>query len=256
MRVLTQLEPIFYPNHLISFAIGNYDGIHVGHQKIFQKMREKAGKDGKCVILTFLNHPIEFFYPKKKILKLTSTEYKLQLLKDLGMDAVILLKFNKHLANTSYSKFLDEIREILPFDFFFIGQGDAIGKNREGHFKNIQQYAKDHFFDPFEIPKYIESSTLISSNQIRHLILQGNLPEAEKKLSRPFGILLKDTMISLKDSTYQIQIPQDLCIPPNGKYEAIFLGKKILLTLNNYTLHFSLSKEFRPSVLSFIRSVF
>lgn len=191
----------------IAFAVGSFDGFHLGHQHLIKTLKSL----GSSVIFTFTNHPLERILPGIKVPLLTPLPYKLQILETLGLDLCILQPFSNDMANMSYQVFLEEIHKSLPFDHIVIGGQDPIGKNREGTKEKIQELGMRLGFTAHYIPKILIDGEEVSSTLIREFLKKGNLAQAEKYLGRPFAtpICLNSPYIDpslLKPGAYILQI--------------------------------------------------
>lgn len=170
--------PLILPSP-ISITIGTFDGIHLGHKKIFQKMKEISHTR---VVITFKNNPRSILQPDTPISSLISSEEKASLLTDIGIDVLINLTFTKEFATTPYDVFLRRISDVIPFSHLVLGKGAAFGKGHEGDQSRIEILGEERKF----IAHYIEKEKDISSNRIRTLLAEGKKQKAEELLGRSF----------------------------------------------------------------------
>lgn len=206
-KVIKNLAEVPELKKPIAFAVGTFDGVHLGHQHLIKTLKTF----GTSVIFTFSNHPLEKIKPGTKISLLTPTDYKLELLRATGIDLCILQEFSQDMANMSYDHFLEGIHTSLPFQHIFFGGDDAIGKNREGTKEKIQALGQSLGFTPHYLPKIVIDSEIVSSSAIRSLLRKGNFAQAEKFLGRPFAIytILQRPFVDtdlIRPGTYNLQV--------------------------------------------------
>ena len=170
--------------------IGNFDGLHAGHQKLF-KLAEKYKKKFKIKIgiLTFDPIPKMFFNKKLKNFKISSQNQKIDFLKKFKIDFIIIKKFNKRFSKINYFKFIDNIlyKKLSP-KYIFVSNNFRFGNKREGNVRKLKLLEKNYNFkivnpDPLKRKKKIISSTLI-----RRLISKGKIKIANQYLGRNWSI--------------------------------------------------------------------
>ncbi len=184
------------PNELSkpsSIAIGNFDGVHLGHQKVIKKMLEEAQKDQLLPIaLTFNPHPLKVLKPQEAPPLITSLEEKIRILKLLGVKNIIVLDFEEALFNLSPEEFVKEILlGKLKAKFVVVGENFRFGKNRVGDVNALCELGEKWGFRAFIQPSVILEGMPVSSTRIRRIIKEGNIKEAWKLLGRPFKIVGK-----------------------------------------------------------------
>lgn len=195
MNILKGFEQKYtYPCNI---TIGVFDGIHVGHQLIFQKLKEKQEKS---VVITFTNHPLNILNPSTKIKLIYNLKQKLNLLEKCGIDAVVLLKFTKKFANTSYTEFLKILKNNFSFNYLVVGEDVRLGKNRLGDKDKIIDLENIYNFKIEPIKKIKYQNKIISSSWIRSLINEKKYDLVEKLLNRNY-----------KEKKCQIKIMQQTC---------------------------------------------
>lgn len=199
-----------------ALTLGFFDGVHLGHQKIFQALKALSMP---TAVLTFTNHPGSIVKGVKEPLLLNSTEQKLSLLQKEGFDLVLALPFTQEIASLSYDQFIHKLKKKIPFTHLVIGKGDAFGKDRLGDEKALSEMNE---FTLISTPK--EGN--ISSTLIREYVSQGRLKDASSLLGRPFSFYLAHPNTSLSSS---------LCLPPDGTYTGLFRQKHQKKT-QNFTL--------------------
>lgn len=214
MFTFEDLNTITSPSKPCALTIGNFDGVHLGHQQILKRMRAIVGRAGTVAVLTFSNHP-SFILPGKTPIRLIfSKSLKLKYLEKFGVDIIYCLEFTPELSQMRYNAFIEAIRKSCPFDHLIFGEGDAFGYKREGTEEKMKPLSKELGFQLEYLPKLMSSGETISSARIRTCIQQGELAKATTLLGHPY--VLEGTIDS-----GQLTLPPHLCLPPNGDYPVI-----------------------------------
>lgn len=184
------------PGHQHCVAtIGNFDGVHLGHQKILDSLIQK-GKQLACptTVINFEPYPREFFQKEQAPARLSRTLDKIRIYQQKHIDRLLLLKFNQQLANLSADDFIKKILlDGLAVKHLIVGDDFRFGKGREGNFALLQEYGKQYGFSVAHTPTIELDGERISSTRIRHCLQQGNMQQAAKLLGRPFSICAKVT---------------------------------------------------------------
>jgi len=171
-------------------TIGMFDGVHRGHQKIIESIREHAlAKQGKSVIITFNRHPKNVLENRPPSF-ITSLEHRLTLFGHLGVDHTVVLPFDKKLAYMSAEDFIHEIMVCwLGVKRIVLGFNCHFGRDREGDIGLVRSLAATYGYEVYECPPVIYQGQIISSTAIRQAILKGELETAEGMLGRPVSVL-------------------------------------------------------------------
>lgn len=170
---------------------GTFDGVHVGHQKIFSRLREIASRNfGETVVLTFWPHPRLVLHPEDEDLKLLNTfEEKADLLKDQGIQHLIRIPFTKEFSQLSSEQFIQEVLvKTIGTRKLVIGYDHHFGKNREGSFEQLKLNAPRYGFEVEEIPKQEVDHVAVSSTKIRKALEAGDIETANHFLGQPYRI--------------------------------------------------------------------
>jgi riboflavin kinase / FMN adenylyltransferase len=192
MQVIRSFDALARIAHGAYMAIGVFDGVHLGHQRVIAQARDDArATDGTSVVLTFDPHPMRALQPEKAPLLLTSTEHKLRLIEQLGVDACLLLKFDKPFSETPAEKFIEmvadkrnQLREIC------VGTRFRFGHRRAGDVRLIEKLAAIYGVGVKEIKSVnTGDGEMISSTAVRQHVLRGQIDRAAAMLGRPFSIL-------------------------------------------------------------------
>lgn len=170
---------------------GTFDGVHVGHQKIFARLREIAQKSqGETVVLTFWPHPRLVLHPEDNSLKLLNTfEEKALLLKDQGIDHLIRIPFTKEFSQLTSEQFIQRVLvDTIGTKKLVIGYDHHFGKNREGSFEQLKADGPKYGFSVEEIPRQDVDHVGVSSTKIRKALEEGDVETATHFLGQPYSI--------------------------------------------------------------------
>jgi len=169
-----------------SLAVGNFDGVHKGHQKVFKYAKKNKLKFG---ILTFSPLPVMFFNKKIKNYRLVSEEEKFRLLKKFNADFVVNIKFNKNFSKITAENFIKNIiyRKIKP-KRIFVSNNFRFGNKRKGNVNLLKKFEKTCGYKLFKISPDKHKQKIVSSTKIRKLLQKGNINLANKLLSRTWFI--------------------------------------------------------------------
>lgn len=186
-------------NHIDEFTrldkavvtIGTFDGVHVGHQKIINRLLEITRQTaGESVILTFFPHPRMILHPEDVNMKLISTmSEKADLLEKAGIDHLIITPFTRDFSNLSADEYVKDILvDHIGTRRIVIGYDHRFGKDRSGGLKDLQQYASKYGYEVEEIPEQDIHDVAVSSTKIRQALLSGDMQTANDFLGHPFRI--------------------------------------------------------------------
>ena len=171
-------------------TIGTFDGVHIGHKAIIEKLKEQAKKlNCESVIITFSPHPRMVVNNDSKILLLTTLEEKKELIEKLGVDKLYVINFTKDFAKKTYQEFLTETIVLKnKAKHLIIGYDHKFGKDRAGDKTNLMELTKENnigitIVNPQEI-----NGMVVSSTKIRNALLDGNLELANTMLGRNYKV--------------------------------------------------------------------
>jgi len=193
MKVYQSIDE-FKPLKRAVSTIGTFDGVHAGHQKIISRLCELAKNEkGESVVLTFFPHPRMVLQPDDNNLKLLTTmSERIELLKKLGVDHLIIQPFDKEFSRQSAVEF---VRDILVNKIgtktLVIGYDHHFGRNREGSFKDLEEMSPIYGFRLEEIPKQEINELAVSSTKIRNALLTGDVMTANSLLGHDFTLMGK-----------------------------------------------------------------
>jgi riboflavin kinase/FMN adenylyltransferase len=190
-------------------AMGNFDGVHIGHQKILSAAKEIARQSGKPFnVLTFEPHPYAFFKSQSDNFRIKTLRQKAEILNSFGVDNLIIMHFNKDFAQTSAENFIKNILvDGLKISSVVVGKGYKFGHNRLGSTKTLDKEGKKSGFQCFQIEPLMnfDKTERISSSMIRMMIANGEVKKASEILGNPFemeGFCHKCEYNSLKEKFF------------------------------------------------------
>lgn len=174
-------------------AIGTFDGIHLGHRALIIKAVEEAKKNnGKSVVFTFLNHPMELINENKVPRLINSLEEKKHIIKNLGVDYLIVQPFTEEFSNKTPKEFVKKIlKKILKAKEIFVGFNFSFGKGGNGNIESLKNLAQHENIEVNVKEAVKIKEKIVSSTYIRELLSQGNLTIANRCLGQPFLIMGK-----------------------------------------------------------------
>ena len=171
--------------------IGNFDGVHLGHQKLFTLAKDYKKKYSlKVGVLTFEPMPKMFFNNKLKNFRISSLEQKINYLKNFKVDFVITKKFDKKFSKTKSVSFIKEIlgKKIRP-KFIFVSNNFRFGNKREGNVKQLIKFESMCNYKVIKPQPFLINKKIASSSLIRNFLQQGKLKNANKILDRNWSII-------------------------------------------------------------------
>lgn len=208
-------------------TIGTFDGVHVGHQQIIRRLRKLAAEThGETVVLTFFPHPRMVLQPDDNDLKLITTmSEREELLRSFGIDHLIIQPFDKEFSRISAIEFVrDQLANRIGMKTLVIGYDHHFGRNREGSYRDLEEWAPIYDFRLEEINEQVINDVAVSSTKIRKSLLEGDILSANKLLGHRFslrGIVVEGDKIgrTLGFPTANLEIAEAYkLIPSNGIY--------------------------------------
>ena len=171
-------------------AIGNFDGIHLGHQKVINEAKKKAKKNKLPFgLMTFEPVPVMFFNKKIKNHRINSLEQKKVQLKKLKLDFLIIIKFNKNFSSLSAEEFIKKIiYSKTSCKFLYVSKNFRFGFKRKGKIETLKKYEKQYNFKNLIIKPFKIKNRIISSTFIRKIIRKGKIEEANRLLNRNWSV--------------------------------------------------------------------
>ena len=264
-----------------AIAIGNFDGVHKGHQKVFQRTKKFSQKNKiKFGILTFTPLPVMFFNKKIKNYRLVSENQKLKLFEKYGVDFIINIKFNRNFSKIHAETFVEKIiyKKINP-QFISVSNNFRFGRKREGDVNLLKKFSYKYDYRLLNIRAFKYKGIIVSSTRIRKSLQNGKIHLANELLSRTWfvdGLVKKGKKLGreLGYRTCNIHI-KNYILPKIGIYvvkiliennkktysgvaylgsRPTFGGKEVFLEINLFGIKKNLyKKKLRVYFLKFIR---
>jgi riboflavin kinase/FMN adenylyltransferase len=214
---------------------GSFDGVHIGHKVILQRLKKLAHDiGGETVLITFHPHPRKVLYPDtagKELFLITSQREKINLLQKAGLDNLIIVKFTLEFSKITSMDFVKNILlNKLHSRIIVIGFNHHFGHNREGDYGELRKLGTTHGFEVEEIPEQDIHNESVSSTKIRKAIQDGAIQKANAYLDHQYimmGLLSKSSpaLEEIGFPCYTIGIEEDCkLVPPNGVYAVTVLG--------------------------------
>ena len=226
MKVIRYSKNIILPKKKRYIALGVFDGVHLGHQKLIKLTVDKAKKnDGISIVATFDPHPDKIINPESNIFLLTTLEERISLIKDSDVDVFLIIKFNKMMSKMSPEDFISKILvDSLQINELFVGFNYKFGFQGKGNTDILREYSKFYKFKTNILKPIAANDTIISSTRIKDYIKLGEIEKAKKLLGHDITIFGR--VISgkgrgrklLNFATANIETPLDKIIPVNGVY--------------------------------------
>ena len=169
-------------------TIGNFDGVHLGHQALIRRTLEVAAQEGLTpVVMTFWPHPRQVLFPERGHMPLTTREDRLALLESLGVSCVLELPFTHELASLEAGTFVQSILAPMHLRRLVVGYDFTLGRNRGGQVSVLRELGALTGFSVEQLEPVLVSGTVVSSTSLRGLIGQGDVARAATLLGRFHG---------------------------------------------------------------------
>lgn len=223
MQVIRGVEALSNTNNVIT--IGNFDGVHLGHQRLFEFVKRKASEiKGKSVVVTFNPHPIKVLFENHPLKLITIIEDKLRLIEKSQIDITVLIPFTKDFAQIEAEDFVREILlGKLNAKWIVIGYDYKFGKGRRGNYELLKHLGELHGFKVTVVKAYKKRGKILSSTAVRNALYEGNVCEAALFLGRAYhidGVVVKGAGRGSSILGYPTAniIPKQEIIPKEGVY--------------------------------------
>ncbi len=209
-------------------ALGNFDGVHLGHKKILLAAVRAAKRTGSpSVALTFDPHPQQVVSPERGLRLLTTLSEREKLIAELGIAVLVIIRFNNNVRKLSWEAFVrDFLVQKLGVSMVFVGYDYAFGKGREGDVSHLRELSKKYAFKINVIkPVHLEGN-IIKSKKIRELVSIGKFGEAVKMLGHPYIVSGKVVRgkgrgRKLGFPTANIRVDEHKLMPAQGVYAGV-----------------------------------
>lgn len=208
-------------------TIGAFDGLHRGHQALISAVVHQArGTDRLAALITFHPHPAVVLAPERAPRYLTTPGEKLALLENLGVDLVVLLPFDREMADLSARAFMERTSQHLRLRELWVGADFRLGRNREGTVRRLRQLGAEFDYAVTVFQTVLVEGQNVSSSRIRSLLLEGHIEEATELLGRypsTAGEVIRGAQPGqlLDFPTAKLRIRPERAMPADGTY-AVF----------------------------------
>ena len=190
MRLIRGLHNLSGAPRGCALTIGNFDGVHRGHQAVLAQLQARAAELRlPATVMVFEPTPQEYFSPDTAPARLQRLRDKLTLFRTLGVDQVVCLRFDRRLAERDAAAFVQDILvDGLDVRHLVIGDDFRFGKGRDGDFAFLQQAGRQHGFEVVSTQTLADAGERVSSTRIREALMAGELDTAGQLLGRPYRI--------------------------------------------------------------------
>ena len=211
-----------YQNTVV--ALGMFDGLHIGHQKIIYETVNKACEiKGVSIVFSFINHPRSVITPKKIPQRLGDSILRQRILTNLGVDVLVEIPFTEKFADTSANDFIDLLHTYFSPKYIVVGENYTFGKRGKGSVSLLYEKSTLYGFHTIVCPPVMYDEMIVSSTRIRKLLQDGNINKANECLGYPFSVLGRVVHGEARGRqigfpTANIDLPRMWNILPNGVY--------------------------------------
>lgn len=190
MELIRGIHNIKPHHHGCVLTIGNFDGVHLGHQAVLRQVSEQAEKLGlPSTVMTFDPQPLELFAKDKAPARLTRLRDKFVQLSKLNLERLLCVNFNQHFASLTADEFIrDLLVERLGVKFLVVGDDFCFGRGRHGNFEMLKQAGQTYGFEVVSTQSFCMQRLRVSSTAIREALAQDKLDVAAEMLGRDYSI--------------------------------------------------------------------
>ena len=173
-------------------TIGNFDGVHRGHQAILKRVRQKSEEMGlPSMIICFEPQPKEFFDPNNAPARLSRFREKILLLEEQGVDKVLCFHFNEATRKITAHQFIDNLVSKIHVQFLLVGDDFRFGQDQAGDFELLKKAGREHGFEVTNQYTFSHEDERVSSTRVRECLASSDFALAEELLGRPYSIMGK-----------------------------------------------------------------
>ncbi len=212
------------PENDTALTIGVFDGVHLGHEFLIKKLKERASAGGLLsVVVTFHRHPRLVLSPRSNLTYLTSLKERIRLLESLGVECVVTLSFTRELAKLSAREFIGLLQKYLRMRSLVVGPDFALGKRREGDAPKLESLGEELHFSVEMVEPMVCEGEVVSSTAIRSALSQGDMIKVSQLLGRRFtlsGQVMRGDQRgkTLGFPTANLVPDPEQALPPDGVY--------------------------------------
>ena len=227
------------PDRHTAVAIGVFDGVHLGHQALFQTTIAQAQARGlDSAVVTFRNHPLTVLSPTFQPRYLMDLDTRLNAIGSLGIDHTVAINFTREVSQLRAREFVQRLSEGLNMKTLVCGQDFALGKNREGDLETLTKLGEDYGYEVVCQDVIQDADLTVSSTAIRQALTKGNVELAMRLMSRPFRlsgpVVVGDKRGRLLGfPTANVDVPPDRALLADGIYATRVLRQRPMPRLHN-----------------------
>jgi riboflavin kinase/FMN adenylyltransferase len=190
MELYRNLADIKKPSADSYVTVGNFDGVHLGHQMLFSEVVTNAyNNKGTSVVVTFDPHPLQVLRPEIGIKLISTYEQKVELISYAGIDVLVVIPFTREFATTSAESFVDDILiSTIGVKELVVGYDYAFGKGRQGNIEFLKEQGEQKGFPVSVVEPFYVDDMLASSTKVRELVNEGRMMDVKKLLGRSYQI--------------------------------------------------------------------
>ena len=239
MKQLSQANDL-NNNQKVCLAIGMFDGVHLGHQKVLQNAINAALQSNAISVeVTFDQHPASIISPKNAPSLIQTQAQRNRSIELLGVDAILIIKFNEAFSRKTGKSFIQELAQGFgSIHSISVGNDFMFGHNRDGNFQLLQKLSQELNFLTYGLQPVKLNGQIVSSTRIRSALINGKIDDAKQMLGRKFSI--EGPVVKGDGKGREIGFPtanidtKNLILPPNGVYASYtkFNGKTHKSLLN------------------------
>jgi riboflavin kinase/FMN adenylyltransferase len=221
-------------------TIGAFDGVHLGHRWLLQQVVDRARHlDAQSAAVTFHPHPDIVLYPDRQLTYLTDRDEKERLIREIGIDDILVLEFTRELSMLRPEEFLKMLEGRFPLEELWIGPDFAMGRGRAGTVAALADIGRAEGFALHMVPPLRLNGESVSSTFVRSLLADGDVQHAARILGRPFavcGVVVEGAQRGreLGFPTANIHVPTQHALPADGVYaaQAMWNGRRARAVVN------------------------
>lgn len=190
MKIFWDVQAMTEPLPSPIVTMGNFDGVHAGHQALFRRVHQRANAVGgtSCVI-TFDPHPQKVLFPEQELSLLNHLDEKIEIIQAYGIDLLLCLPFTPDFAAQAPRQFVQDVLvDALHAQEIYIGYDGRFGRERDGSPEMLAAFGKEYGFHVSIIPPIVLNGIVVSSTKIRQCIQDGDVERAAELLNRPYAL--------------------------------------------------------------------
>jgi riboflavin kinase/FMN adenylyltransferase len=207
-----------------AITIGNFDGLHLGHQALLDQTQRVAGARGlRTAIVTFDPHPLAVFRPQEPLLLMTTARERLMLAAEHGIDYGVAHPFSRETAGLEAHEFIALLKQHLGLAALVVGPDFALGRNRSGNLPRLRELGEEYGYSVHVLEPFHLGDVPVRSSVVRDLLLGGEVAEAARLLGRPYRVAGVVTAGDQRGRqvgipTANVAAPADKVLPADGVY--------------------------------------